>query len=68
MALPEMEATYLTDFLVNLLNIPSLTGFSDPAIDFVDSKFCAYKQLQFSRTHTHPDSLVATTNWMMCIC
>jgi putative aminopeptidase FrvX len=66
MALPKIDTSYLTDFLVKLLNIPSPTGFSDPAIDFVESELSAYKQLQLSRTH--PDSLVATTNWIVCIC
>jgi putative aminopeptidase FrvX len=49
MALPKIKKTYLLDFLVNLLNIPSPAGFSDPAIDFVKSKLSAYKQLQHTR-------------------
>jgi putative aminopeptidase FrvX len=51
MTLPKIDTSYLTDFLVKLLNIHSPTGFSDPAIDFIESELSAYKQLQFSRTH-----------------
>jgi hypothetical protein len=34
--LPQIDAAYLTDFLVKLLNIPSPTGFTEDAIAFVE--------------------------------
>ena len=50
MSLPEINTAYLIDFLVDLLNIPSPTGFADPAIEFVEKELSKYKQLQLSRT------------------
>jgi putative aminopeptidase FrvX len=50
MSLPKIDETYFTNFLVDLLNIPSPTGFAEPAIDFVEKELFKYKQLQFSRT------------------
>ena len=35
MALPKIDPEYLTKFLVDLLNIPSPTGFTEDAIAFV---------------------------------
>ena len=50
MTLPKIDTDYLIDFLVKLLNIPSPTGFAEPAIDFIEKELSQYKQLQFSRT------------------
>ena len=50
MSLPPIDETYFTNFLVDLLNIPSPTGFAESAIDFVEKELSKYKQLQLSRT------------------
>jgi putative aminopeptidase FrvX len=50
MPLPSIDEKYFTDFLVNLLNITSPTGFASPAIDFVEKELSKYKQLQVTRT------------------
>lgn len=50
MSLPQIDEKYFTDFLVKLLDIPSPTGFAEPAIDFVEKELSKYKQLQLSRT------------------
>ena len=50
MTLPKIDKNYFTAFLVDLLNIPSPTGFAEPAIDFVEKELSKYKQLQLSRT------------------
>jgi putative aminopeptidase FrvX len=49
MSLPPIDETYFTTFLVDLLNIPSPTGFAEPAIDFVEKELSKYKRLQLSR-------------------
>lgn len=51
MTLPIIDTNYLAIFLVDLLNIPSPTGFAEPAIKFVEKELSKYKQLQLSRTH-----------------
>jgi len=50
MPLPPIDETYFTNFLVDLLNVPSPTGFAEPAIDFVERELSQYKQLELSRT------------------
>jgi len=50
MSLPPIDTNYFTNFLVDLLNIPSPTGFAAPAIDFVEKELSQYKQLELSRT------------------
>ena len=50
MSLPKIDETYFTNFLVDLLNIPSPTGFAEPAISFVEKELSKYKQLKLSRT------------------
>jgi len=50
MSLPKIDETYFINFLVDLLNIPSPTGFASPAIDFVEKEFSKYRQLEISRT------------------
>jgi putative aminopeptidase FrvX len=50
MSLPVINQEYLTDFLVKLLNIPSPTGFAEPAIAFVEQELSQFNQLQLTRT------------------
>ena len=50
MSLPTIDQEYFTKFLVDLLNIPSPTGFAEPAIAFVEEELSQYKQLELSRT------------------
>ena len=50
MSLPVINQEYLVDFLVKLLNIPSPTGFAEPAIAFVEKEFSQFGQLQLTRT------------------
>jgi putative aminopeptidase FrvX len=50
MSLPKIDETYFTAFLVDLLNVPSPTGFAEPAIEFVEKELSKYKQLELSRT------------------
>ena len=50
MSLPKIDETHFTQFLVDLLNIASPTGFAEPAIAFVEKELSKYEQLQLSRT------------------
>jgi putative aminopeptidase FrvX len=50
MSLPAINQDYFVDFLVRLLNIPSPTGFAEPAIAFVEKELSHYKQLSLART------------------
>src|SRR5512143_1852911 len=50
MPLPAINTDYLIDFLVKLLNIPSPTGFAEPAIAFVEKELSQFPQLELSRT------------------
>jgi len=50
MSLPKIDEKYFANFLVELLNIPSPTGFAEPAITFVEKELSKYKQLGLSRT------------------
>ena len=50
MSLPNIDTNYLTNFLVDLLNIPSPTGYTEDAIVFVEKELSAYPQLKLSRT------------------
>jgi len=60
MTLPPINTDYLVDFLVKLLNIPSPTGFAEPAVAFVERELSQYKQLTLSRTRK--GALVAKWN------
>ena len=51
-SLPPINTDHLVDFLVKLLNIPSPTGFAEPAIAFVEKELSQCPQLQLSRTRT----------------
>ena len=48
--LPDINIDHLTQFLVNLLNIPSPTGFTEDAIAFVEKELSQFQQLELSRT------------------
>ena len=50
MSLPAINTNHFTKFLVDLLNIPSPTGFAKPAIAFVEKELSQFKQLELSRT------------------
>ena len=50
MSLPTIDQTYLVDFLVKLLNVPSPTGFAEPAVAFVEKELSQFSQLQLTRT------------------
>ena len=50
MPLPSIDTNYFTKFLVDLPNIPSPTGFAEPAIAFVEKELSKFKQLSLSRT------------------
>lgn len=50
MSFPTIDTTYLTKFLVDLLNIPSPTGFAEEAVAFVEKEFSQFKPLGLSRT------------------
>ena len=50
MSLPAINQTYLVDFLVKLLNISSPTGFTEPALAFVEEELSQFSQLQLTRT------------------
>jgi putative aminopeptidase FrvX len=48
--LPKIDELYFTQFLVDLLNVASPTGFAESAIAFVEKELSKYKQLQLTRT------------------
>jgi len=50
MTLPNIDSAYLTNFLVDLLNIPSPTGFTEDAIAFVEKELSDFPQLKLNRT------------------
>ena len=50
MILPAIDTNYLTKFLVDLLNTPSPTGFTEDAIAFVEKELSQFQQLELSRT------------------
>ncbi len=57
MALPRIDEQYLQDVLVQLLEIPSPTGFADKAIDWVENAVAA---LGLSPERTRKGALTAT--------
>jgi putative aminopeptidase FrvX len=50
MSLPTVDQNYQVEFLVKLLNIPSPTGFAEPAVAFVEKELSQFSQLQLTRT------------------
>jgi putative aminopeptidase FrvX len=57
MSLPEIDSTYLLDFLTGLLNTPSPTGFTQRAIAYIENSLQAYPALQCC--HTRKGALIA---------
>ncbi len=58
MPLPQIDIDYLQGFLVDLLNIPSPTGYAHQAIAFIEQALAAFPFLSLS--HTRKGALVAT--------
>jgi putative aminopeptidase FrvX len=58
MNLPKIDTDYLLEFLIQLLNTPSPTGFTQAAIEFTEEALRSYPQLVLSRTRK--GALVAT--------
>ena len=58
MALPTIDPNYLLSFLTGLLNTPSPTGFTEPAIAFTEQAFATFPELELKRTRK--GALVAT--------
>jgi len=48
--LPELETSFLLDFLTRLLRIPSPTGFAEEAIAFTEETLAAFPALNLTRT------------------
>lgn len=48
--LPKIDEQYFSRFLIELLNIPSPTGFTKQAIQFIEKELSAYKPLRLSQT------------------
>lgn len=48
--LPSINTSHLLKFLGGLLNTPSPTGFTDPAIAFCEEAFKAFPELKINRT------------------
>lgn len=49
MALPAIDTQFLLDFLTQLLNIPSPTGFAEKAIAFTEETLSKFPELKLSR-------------------
>jgi putative aminopeptidase FrvX len=49
-SLPEIPTAFLLDFLTKLLNIPSPTGFAEPAISFCEQTLKEFPALKLNRT------------------
>ena len=49
-ALPEIDVSFLLDFLAKLLNTPSPTGLAEPAIALTEGTIQSFKGLTLSRT------------------
>jgi putative aminopeptidase FrvX len=56
--LPEIDTQFLLDFLTRLLNTPSPTGNTEPALSFLEETLGVFPQLRLVRTHK--GALVAT--------
>jgi len=48
--LPEFNQTYLTEILLELLNIPSPTGYTDQVISYLERQLAAFPDLILRRT------------------
>lgn len=51
MTLPEINIENMLDFLVELLNTPSPTGYTDKAIAYVEETFAQFPELSLKRTN-----------------
>jgi putative aminopeptidase FrvX len=58
MSLPNIDADFLVSFLSGLLNTPSPTGFTEPAITFTEQSLKGFPGLSFE--HTRKGALVVT--------
>jgi putative aminopeptidase FrvX len=58
MTLPEIDTAYMLQFLVDLLNTPSPTGYTHQAIEFIATALEDFPALQMS--HTRKGALVAS--------
>jgi len=56
--LPSIDSKYLLEFLIDLLNTPSPTGFTDKATNLVQGELETFSELTFSKTRK--GALVAT--------
>ena len=48
--LPDFNQTYLTEIMLELLNIPSPTGYTDQVIGYLEEQLAAYPDLILQRT------------------
>ena len=48
--LPDFNQTYLTEILLELLNIPSPTGYTDQVVGYLEEQLAAYPDLVLQRT------------------
>ena len=51
MTLPKIDTSKMLDFLVELLNTPSPTGYTDNAIALIEETFSTFPELTMQRTH-----------------
>ena len=52
MPLPALDSNRLIEDLTQLLNLPSPTGYTGQAIDWLDQRLSGFPQLQLARTPT----------------
>ena len=50
MTLPAIDTGFMLDFLVELLNTPSPTGYTQAAIDLVETTLSQFPELSLRRT------------------
>ena len=48
--LPKIDSSYLNELLLDLLNIPSPTGYTDPIINYLEDKLKAFPKLDLNRS------------------
>ena len=56
--LPKIDTAFMLDFLTDLLNTPSPTGFTEEAIDFTERTLQTFPFLEIQRTNK--GALIAT--------
>jgi putative aminopeptidase FrvX len=57
-SLPKIDTQFMLEFLTELLNIPSPTGFTDAAIKYTEKTFGRFPEIKLSITRK--GALVAT--------